>query len=109
MKKLTMVLTMMLVIAAAVFAKPVAVNKTLEDKSNGAVLTWVSTDTDVDSYNFTMELSTKNWYEPEQFASWFDIAEYEENTVYTFSLTSPAKNVTLSFVLDGDTYRVALK
>ena len=109
MKKLTMVLTMMLVMAAAVFAKPVVVNKTLEDKDNDAVLTWVSTDTEVDNYSFTMELSTKNWYEPEQFASWFDIEEYEENTVYTFSLTSPEKNVTVSFVLDGDTYRIALE
>ena len=98
--------TMMLVMVAAVFAKPVAVNKTLED--NGAVLTWVSTDTEVDNYNFTTYVDTKHWEEPEFFKTWFDIEEYEENTVYTFSFTSPEKNVTVSFVLDGDTYRVAL-
>lgn len=95
-------MVMMLVMAAAVFAKPVAVNKTYED--NGAVLTWVSTDTEVDSYNFNMEVSAENWQEPELFAKLLDIAEYEEGTVYTFSLGDK----TVSFVLDGDNYRIAM-
>jgi hypothetical protein len=86
--------------------QPVNVGKHVEVEDG--VLTWVSTDTEVDNYNFTVERTTQNFDESNFFAQLFNIEEYEENTVYTFSFTSPEKNMTISFVLDGDTYHIAM-